>query len=244
MKRMKKIIIVFLTLPIVIFIGGITKYNLQLSTYFSQDTKTYKNKSLKQEVNKTKVHIVGTIHFETDDLKRQHFYNYIDSISPSIILYEGDSSTVKRIVKKTDYLARFMDAFKSEKRIEKPIVLKYLNNNPNCKLLPYEWELRNKYHRKHRLRKNSKKLINAVINLYFNNLLTKNDSITIDRFLEINRTLTEVDKTPKISNINSLLTDSILKIRQHYIYKEIPEIAMKRKELAEYSDFIPIHMNY
>lgn len=239
---MKKAILIILLIPSLVFIGGILKYNIEFNHY--KRLKPVKIVNITHECNTTEVFIVGSIHFETELLKRTDLYNHINDISPSVILYEGDSNTVKRINNKTDYFSRFVDAFKKGKRIEKPVTLKYLEYNPDCILLPYEWELRDKYHRKYKLRKKSKALINLVIGLYSNKQLTKEQTATIDRFLELNNVLTEIDRNATMTTINSLTTDSILKQRQHYIYYEIPEIAQKRKELFKYYDFIPIHMNY
>lgn len=243
-KQMKHIIVALLIIPIIIVIGGLTRYNRALNDFISQNATVHLKHRDKQKSDKTEVHIVGSIHFESASIKRHDLYNYIDRISPSVILYEGDSSTIKRIVNKTDYFARIIDAFKKGKKMEKPIVLKYLHNNPDCIVLPYEWELRDNYHRKHKLRKRSKEMINLVLGLYLDKELNKDESAIIDEFLALNKALTKIDENGTITDINSWTTDSILKQRQHYIYKAIPEIGKARKELAEYLDFIPIHMAY
>ena len=238
---MKYIIIILLSFPIVIGIGGLIRYNAQLENFIRQETN---QKGRKSTVDQTEVHIIGTVHFETDSIKRHHFYDYLNRISPSVILYEGDSSTVKRVVNKTDYFSRIIDGLKNRREMEKFIVLKYLENNSGCVLLPYECELRNKYHLRHNLRKRSKEMINLVIRLYVDSLLTQEQSIIIDDFLELNNALIKIDNGT-ITDINNSTTDSIIKQRQQdYIYKKIPEIAMDRKELSEYWDFIPIHMDY
>ena len=143
---MKNITIILLSFPIVISIGVLAKYNIQLDNFIGQESNKHLNESSNLITPKTEVHIVGTVHFETDSIKRHHFYNYLDRISPSVILFEGDSNAVKKIAKRTDYFSQLIDAFKSVKRVEKPIVLKYLEHHPHCLLLPYEWELRVKYH--------------------------------------------------------------------------------------------------
>ncbi|WP_298761306.1 hypothetical protein [uncultured Psychroserpens sp.] len=239
---MKKILITVLLIPILTIIIALTTYNIELNDYLNQEEHPASKNNKINELT-TEVFIIGTTHFETDAIKRHHFYQYLDSISPTVILYEGDSSTVRRIVKKTDYFSRFMDAFKKGKRVEKPVVLKYLKNNPDCMLLPYEWELRNKYHRKHKLRKRSKEMLNMVIRLYRDSLLTKDQSEIVHKFLNLNNTLLNIDNGT-VKDLNNITTDSILKKRQHYVYKDIPEIAKERKELVKYYDFIPIHMSY
>lgn len=241
---MKYIHTVKTLIPLIIVTISLVQYNVELNSYIAQNTNSISTQERKQKVKTTEVHIVGTVHFETDLIKREYLFALLDSISPSIILYEGDSSTVRSITNKTDYLARLLDVFKRKKRVEKPVVLKYLKNNPNSILLPYEWELKVQYQRKHKLRKNSKKLINDTIGLFSDKLLNENESATIEKFLELNKALVKIEKNATISTINSVATDSILKYRQHYIYKDIPEIALQRKELDKYSDFVPIHMNY
>ncbi|PQJ78604.1 hypothetical protein [Polaribacter porphyrae] len=241
---MKKILLGFLLIPFTMSLLAIVKYNIQLNN-FIDDVKyeTQENKNIDQQ-NKTEVYILGTLHFETEKLKRHHFYNRIDSISPDIILYEGIESTVKRMVKRTDFIAQLMNAFKKEKKIESAVVLKYLDKNLDCKVLPYEWEIRDKYHRKYKLRKNSKNMINGVLKLYSNKLLNEEETAVIDSFLVINKSLVTIDNNPTINKINNLKTDSILRKRQNYIYNKIPKIARNRKELKKYFDFIPFHESY
>jgi len=173
-------------IPSTLVIGGLSKYSIELNTFKKEIIERPKSKTNSKD-NRTKVYVVGTMHFETDKIKRLDFYNLIDSISPSIILYESDSATLKRILKKRDFFFRVMRAFQSKKEIEKPVTLAYVENNPNCDVLPYEWELRDKYHREHKLRERSKKMINAVIGLYKENLLTSDQSAIIDKFLVLPR---------------------------------------------------------
>lgn len=243
-KNMKKLLLGILFIPLTVSLLGVVKYNIQLNSFI--DDKKFEfleNKNIDQQ-NKTEVYILGTVHFETAKLKRHHFFNRIDSISPDIILYEGVESTVKRMVKRTDYIAQLMNAFKKSKKIESAVVLKYINKNPECKVLPYEWAIRDKYHRKHSLRKNSKNMINGVLKLYSNKVLNDTNTAVIDSFLVINKSLVAIDKIATIKQINSVKTDDILRERQHHIYNKIPEIAKTKKELKKYFDFIPFHESY
>lgn len=241
---MKKLLLGILFIPLTTGLLGVVKYNIQLNSFIDDGKfETLENKNIDKQ-NKTEVYILGTVHFETEKLKRHHFYNRIDSISPNIILYEGIEGKVKRMVKRTDYIAQFMNAFKKSKKIESAVVLKYISKNPNCKVLPYEWVNRDKYHRKYSLRKKSKKMINAVLKLYTNKLLNKEETAVIDSFLVINKVLVTIDNNATINAINNIKTDEILRERQNYIYHKIPAIAKNRKELKKYFDFIPFHENY
>ena len=83
---METIIISLLIIPIVLTIGGIIKYNVELNRYIKQETTIDIKSETKSNVNRTEIHIVGTVHFQTGAIKRQDLYMYIDSISPSVIL--------------------------------------------------------------------------------------------------------------------------------------------------------------
>ncbi|WP_394750805.1 hypothetical protein [Spongiimicrobium salis] len=241
---MKKIGIALLCIPLLTIVVSLSIHTIVLNRFIHQEVvKKVKHRN-KQNTKNTEVHIIGTVHFETDSIKRHHLYDYLDRISPSIILYEGDSSAVKRIVKRRDYFTQLMNFFKRRKEMEKAVALKYLRNNPNCCLLPYEWELRNTFHRKHQLNKNSKKLLNALIGLYQKNQLTDQQAASVIQFLRLNKADTKTFREGTITAVNSAFSDSIIKQRQLYVYKTLPEIAKNRPELAHYSDFIPIHMAY
>ena len=54
----------------------------------------------------------------------------------------------------------------------------------------------------------------------------------------------KMEDTATVVSINSLQMDSILRMRQSYTYKHLPEIAKNSTRLTEYADFIPIHMEY
>ncbi len=240
---MKKAVIRIFLIPLTVTVA-LTLVNFGLKSLTDQihlDNRQSKNKPSNKT---TEVHILGTVHYETDSIKRYHLYNYLDTISPSVILYEGDSNAVRRVVTRTDYFHSLLNAFKKGKEVEKFVSLKYVKNNPNCTILPYEWELRDKFHHKHKLRKNSSSLLNSVVKLYSENELTPEQSNIIDEFLELNNEYNKIFKTGTFTEINSSITDSVIKQRQHYVYKKIPEIAQDRKELSEYWDFIPFHMSY
>jgi hypothetical protein len=241
---MKKIIFTLFLIPLTITLVLTVKHNITLDKFINDNTRSISNNKLKTQAQKTEIHVLGTVHFETENIKREHLYKYIDSISPSIIFYESDASTLKRILKKRDYFFQIINAFKKGKEMEKAVVLKYIDKNSNSTVLPYEWELRNKYHRKHKTRKNSSKMINSVIKLYHDKKLNEEENEVIERFLDLNKAYYSVFKTGNIYDINNSTTDSIIKYRQESVYKKIPEIARNKKELNKFSDYIPFHIRY
>ena len=245
LKYIKYIVAIWLSLTILIFIGGVVKYHIDLNRYINQEEP---NKAMATKDNSSRgieVHILGTVHFETDKIKRDDFYRYLDSVSPAIILFERDSKTLNRMLNKTDFFWQFMSAFKSGNKVESFISLKYIKQNPEAKVLPYEWEEFIEYQFKHNLSSNTSKLINVVLKLNRENLLTSEQSSVVKKYLAINKSYWQISRNAKnIADFNNETADNIIRERQLYLYKYVPEIANEREELAQFNDFIPVHMKY
>jgi len=247
MKNIKTIIITFVLLLCSLVIGGLIRYNFILNEYLNQEITDGSKIRIRSNSNRTEVHIVGTVHFETDTIKRTHLYNLIDHISPSIILFESDSNTVKRILKRRDYFFQLLNVFRNRAatEMEKAVVLKYIQNHPDCVVLPYEWEIRNQYHHNHKILSKPQIMYNSIIKLYRDSLLTKDQSITIEKFSDLNNSLNKIGKHGgTLTDINSFVTDSIVQQRQFYLYKNIPAIVKERKDLSEFLDFALVYENY
>lgn len=244
-KYLKYILAIWLLLTILIFIGGVVKYHIDLNRYSNQG-ESNKAITTKDSSNQgTEVHILGTVHFETDQIKRDNFYSYLDSVSPDIILYESDTKTLNRMLNKTDFFWQFMSAFKSGNKVESFISIKYIKQHPEAKVLPYEWEEFIDYQFKHNLSTNTSKLINSVLRLYRENLLTSEQSSVVKKYLAVNKSYWKISRNSKnITDINNETTDNIIRERQLYLYKYLPEIVKEKKELEEFKDFITIHMEY
>ena len=244
MKYLKYILVAWLLLTLLICIGGIIKYNIDLNTYIDQEEpgdNGNKNTSLSDE---TEVYVVGSVHFETNNIKRNDIYNYIDSISPDVILYESDTRTVSRMVKRTDFVRQLMSSFKKGNKVESFVSLRYLNHHPQAKVLGYEWEERDVYHWKHNLPTNSGKLLGLAARLNREMLLSGEESAIMDKFRETNKIYNKIGNSETVYDINNSTTDSIIRSRQEYVYKTVPPILNERKEAEEFKDFIPIHMEY
>lgn len=224
---------------------GLTKYNKDLNEFKANAIVKANSSHNKLKDQGTEVHIVGTMHFETDQYSRLDLYNYIDSISPSVILSESTTRTMKRILNKNhDFYFRILNARKDRNDIERPVSLRYIENYPNCRLLPYEWELRNKYHRKHKLVKKSKYIINTIIRLGQDQQLDQEGTAIVNRFLKLYKHLLPIEEKASIYDINTISMDNSLRERQKYAYDSIPQLGIDRVELADYADFLPIHMAY
>lgn len=244
MKYIKYIIITFLVLFLLINIGVIIKYNLDLNTYINHKEPERSISNRDSSSHATEVYVVGSVHFETDNFKRDDLYVYLDSISPDIILYEGGKNSVNRMMNRTDFFMQIMYTFSKKNNVESYVTLKYVNDHPQTKVLPYEWEERDSYHFKHDYRSRSAEMIGSLIKLYRQNLTSSSESSIIEEFDALNKELNKIGSYGTVQEINNQNTDSIARNRQLYMYVYLPEIIKQRKELEEYEDFLPIHTQY
>ncbi|OIQ36867.1 MAG: hypothetical protein BM563_09900 [Bacteroidetes bacterium MedPE-SWsnd-G1] len=242
-KILKYFLIVYISLTIIICLGAIIKYNLDLNAYINQDKNDVQAQkhSIK---NRTEVYVVGSMHFETNNFKRDDLYAYINKISPSIILYESDKQTVIRMVNRTDFFNQFMNAFQNGKRVENFVTLRYLKNHPKAKVLGYEWEERDRFHFTHNYRKNMGKLIGMAHKLNREKALSNEESDAMNDYFTIYKKYINLGNSKTLYDFNNPIADSIIKIRQKFVYDKIPQI-LKSKELSdELREFLPVHMNY
>lgn len=244
LKYLKYLFLAWLSLTIIICVGGAIKYNLDLNTYIDQHESVLLNVKKDTANTGTKVYVLGSMHFETNNFKRDDLYAYLSKVSPSIILYEGDEQTVDRMVNRTDFFNQLMSSFKKENKVESFVSLKYLKLHPESKVLGYEWEDRDQFHFKHNYKKNMNKLIGMAFKLNKNNKLSSEESKVMNEFSAINRKYYNLGNSKTLYDFNNRIADSIIRIRQAYVYNKIPEI-IKTKQLSDnLKEFVPIHMNY
>ena len=243
-KILKYFLIAWISLTIIICVGGIIKYNVDLNAYISQDDPIMQTQKNSIENNGTEIYVVGSMHFETNNFKRDDLYAYINKVSPSIILYESDEQTVNRMVNRTDFLNQLMSSFKKGNKVESFVALRYVNHRPESKVLGYEWEERDRFHFKHNYRKNMSKLLGTAIKLNKENLLSNEESEIMNEFFTVNKKYNNLGNSKTVYDINNPISDSIIKMRQEYVYDKIPQI-LNSKELSEdLKTFLPVHMNY
>lgn len=242
-KILKYFLIAYLSITVIICLGAIIKYNLELNAYINQDepnVQTQKH-SIK---NGTEVYVVGSMHFETNNIKRDDFYTYISKVAPSIILFENNAQTVNRMVKRTDFLNQLMSSFNKENKVESFVALRYLKDHPEAKVLGYEWEERDRFHFKHNYRKNMGKLIGMAHRLIREKELSSQESKIMSDYDEVKKKYINLRNSKTLYDFNNQIADSIINIRQAYIYHRIPEI-LKSKELTDdLKEFLPVHMSY
>ena len=242
-KILKYFLIAYVSITVIICLGAIIKYNLELNAYINQDEPDVQAQkhSIK---NGTEVYIVGTMHFETNNIKRDDFYTYISKVSPSIILYENNAQTVNRLVKRTDFLNQMMSSFNKGKKVESFVTHRYLKHHPECKVLSYDWEERDQFHFKHNYRKNMGKLIGMALELNREKALSSQESNIMRDYNEISQKLNNLGNSKTVYDFNNPIADSILRVRQEYAYNKIPTF-LKSKELPDdLKKFLPVHMSY
>lgn len=243
-KILKYVLIAYISLTIIICLGAIIKYNLDLNAYINKGEpsfQTQKNTSLNTG---TEVYVVGSMHFETNNFKRDDLYDYINKVSPSIILYESDKQTVNRMVNRTDFINQLISSFKKANKVESFVVHKYVKHNPESKVIGFEWEERDQFHSTHNYRKNMSKLIGKARKLYKEKALSNNESKTLNEYFAINKKYYNLGNSKTIYDINNKFVDSIIRERQEFVYNKIPEILITKELSNDLKEFAPIHMKY
>ena len=243
-KVLKYLLIIWISLTVILFVGAIIKYNVDLNGYINQEEPIILSQLNKPLPEETEVYVVGSMHFETNNFTRDDLYNYINQVAPSIILYESDEQTVNRMVNRTDFFNQFMNAFQNGKRIENFVALKYLKNHPEAKVLGYEWEVRDRFHYKHNYRKNMGKLIGMAHKFNREKALSNEESDVMSDYFTIHKKYINLGNSRTLYDFNNPIADSIIKIRQEFVYDKIPQI-LKTKELSdELREFLPVHLSY
>ncbi|WKK67038.1 hypothetical protein [Lutimonas zeaxanthinifaciens] len=243
-KYLKYVLITWISLTIIICLGGIIKYNVDLNRYIKQDEPSKRSKKNNAVTNGTEVYVVGSMHFETNNFKRDDLYTYINKVSPSVILYESDKQIVNRMVNRTDFWRQLTGSFNKKNPVEKFVALRYLKNHPESKVLGYEWDERDRFHFKHNYRKNMGKLIGTAIKLHKEKALSNEDSEIMNEFFMVNKKYFNLGNSKTVYDFNNPIADSIIRVRQEYAYDKIPKI-LNTKELSdELKEFVPVHMDY
>ncbi|WP_431157818.1 hypothetical protein [Winogradskyella poriferorum] len=244
LKRIIKYsVVAWASLTTITCLAAIIKYNLDLNAYIEQSEPISQTK-IKTSPDGTEVYVVGSMHFETNNFKRDDLYNYMSKVSPSIILFESDKQTVKRMVKRTDFLNQMMSSFKKGNKVESFVALKYLKHHPEAKVIGFEWEERDLFHLKYNYKNNMSNLVGTALKLNKEKALSKEESLIMDNYHKVSKKYLNLGNSKTPYDFNNRIADSIIKIRQAYVYDKIPQI-LKTKDLTEeLREFLPVHMSY
>lgn len=236
--NLKKFFTSALLLICVFPIVGVMKYNADLNAFLNQ-TETYGSSEKSFYNTSTEIYVLGTVHFETDSFKRGDLYRTLERISPSVILYEADERTLKKILSRRDYFFQLMDVLRNrtKTKVEKPVVLKYLDHHPSCEVLPYEWEEKSEYQKQHKITSTATKMFQSILALRQESQLSEEHAGTMDHYIKLIRELNDVGANGTLETINNTATDSLVQQRQFHKYHKLTKIVSERNDLDHFKEF-------
>ena len=88
------------------------------------------------------------------------------------------------------------------------------------------------------------KLLGTALSLNKDDALSDEESAIMNDFVAVNRKYYNLGNSKTIYDINNPISDSIVKIRQEYVYNKIPQILKTIELTDELKEFQPNHMNY
>lgn len=153
------------------------------------------------------------MHSPVEGFNADSLYNALELIQPDVILYEVDSSFFD-----TDF------KFKKElKSVEHEVTIKYLNENKEAIVRPYDFTGRNSY----RINVGSRPVDNYTLkildSLYKNDLLNENHKNIYEDYQELNGKLNEI-ALRGIQSFNDDVTDRVVEKRQHHQYTKLTTV--------------------
>lgn len=242
MKRLFKYLTSFLLLLAIIFVA----FKLHTYAYIRQKT-SFTNQKLFIAPNTTEVFILGTLHKSTDNVTYDDLYNLLEKIKPNIILFETDSSSFdKEMNFKTRWwrmkLPDLLDKYK-QSNLEEIAVQKYLYHNKNAIVRPYEWSLRDKFHKEYNILTTPNLVFQKLDKLNSNNKLTRTQKSVLENFYSLTNQLDKFGDST-LYEINTAFQDSIARDRQNVQYHQIKTIIDINDSLIEFREFYKINEAY
>lgn len=156
--------------------------------------------------------LLGTVHQPVENFNSDSLYNILKKIQPDVILFEVDSSFFT-----PDF--KFNKTWESNENIA---TVRYMDNF-KVDVRPYDFTGRNEYRRKMGSRPTDSKTIKLIDSLYEQDLLNGEEMLVYQNFLKITDTLNSFGFLGP-HKFNNRITDSIARIRQHYLYKKLLKI--------------------
>lgn len=169
----------------------------------------------------TEIYLIGTVHKKSKILTPEILFDILEQIKPDVILQENDSRQIKT----------FLDDIEPDSN-EQNATLWYLKKYPKTLNLPFEFEGRNEYRRKHGMVPADAETINLLDSLYQAKLLNNNEMKIYADYLHANTELKAYGNTT-FKELNSEQFDSINRIRQHIQHKELQKITSENDYFAK-----------
>jgi hypothetical protein len=242
MKKMLRYIILIPILLTTIIVS------LKFYTYnFIRQETSFTNQKLFTKPDTTEVFILGSLHKTTKNIDYDDLYNLLETIKPNIILYEIDSSHFdKNMNWKTKWwrvkLPNFLDKYK-QSNLEEIATKKYLYHNKNAIIRPYEWGLRDKFHKENNILTTPNLIFQKLYELNSNQKLTTNEKNILEEFYALTKQLEKFGDS-SLYEINTIFQDSIAKNRQNSQYHKIKTIIDNNHNFMAYRTFYKINEAY
>ena len=242
MKRLFK----YLTFFLLFLAAIVATLKLHTYTYIRQKT-SFTNQKTFIQPDTTEVFILGTLHKTTKNVSYDDLYNLLEIIKPNIILFEADSLKFDKEMNLTTRWSRmklpdFLDKYK-QSNLEEIAVQKYLYHNKNTIVRPYEWGLRDKFHKENQILTTPNLIFQKLEDLNSNNKLTDNQKNVLENFYSLTKQL-EIFGDSTLYEINTELQDSIARKRQNSQYHSIKTIIDSNSNLKEFREFYKINEAY
>ncbi|QIH35636.1 ChaN family lipoprotein [Sphingobacterium sp. DR205] len=181
----------------------------------------YLNVLQAQESNKTQLYIIGTVHDSSAILNPEMLFEILDNIRPEILLQENDSAQIKdfaRVIRPNSN--------------EQTATLKYLEQYPKTRNLPFEFEGRNQYRKDKGMVPADRLVIQLIDSLYKTDKLSIVNKSNYQKYSEANSALINFSKTD-IKTLNSIVFEALNRYRQDLQHHEIPKISNSEPIFAE-----------
>lgn len=179
------------------------------------------NFSFAQNIEKSKIYIIGTVHSSSTILTPETLLKILDEIKPEILLQESDSHN----------MAIYFDDLDPNSN-ERNASLNYIKKNPKTVNLSFEFEGRNSYRKNNGMTPTDDLTIHLIDSLYHKNLLSDVNSEIYKKYNEANKVLIKYFKSD-IKTLNSIEFEVFNKYRQHLQHHELPKITNSEKIFSE-----------
>lgn len=243
MKKILKYLFLFLLISISVLIVCAKWYTL----HFIKQATELTNNTHFIKPDTTEVYVLGVLHKCTNKVTYNDLYNILETIKPNIILFERDSLCFDnkmnlkpkwwRVV-----LPPFLDKYQ-QSNLEEITVRKYLYHNEFASVKPYEWSLRDKFHKENQILTKPNEIFQKLAELLEANKLPNEQKQILETCYAL---MTELNKygDSTLYEINTIAQDSIASSTQNYQYHKIKTIIDSNENFEEYRDFYKINEAY
>jgi len=174
-----------------------------------------------QNIAKTKLYIVGTVHDSSAVLNPKMLFEILDQLKPDILLQENDS----------EQIANFFKDIRPNSN-EHNATAQYLKKYPKTLNLPFEFEGRNAYRKSNGMTPTDNLTIKLLDSLYHEKKLSDAHAKIYKKYVEANAALLGYNKKD-FKALNAIEFETLNKYRQHLQHHELPKITNSEEVFAK-----------